>query len=364
MVEGEVRAVLSKGERAQIEQELATALAAQSNPQSLLRVIFLGQADSILLQLPSGVLPREIAFTAIQTCLESRWTFDPSLLQMLLEYLIDVRGVGAFDEILTRVRQRIDPNQSIYNAAWLVGRRPFFDRRDFRSRVQRMIEQNGWAILCVSAVAESFGRTYSRYFLQHLEDSSPSAVHVLYVGLSVGTGPSYQVLDLLEAVDSQLGAEDPIPARTGSSYPVSAALWMLKQIIKRPGCWLVVLDGFGQKELNPEVRATIEELAVRVPTGQYRLRIRLVLLDYPQELPNVSPADMLVEDLPLSDSIVRADLEPCLEAWDAERMQCGMAGMAAGELERLADGMLGRAPLTGKERLEVLNIELTKLYNF
>src|SRR5262249_51713914 len=149
----------------------------------------------------------EIAFTAIQTCLESRWTLDPSLLQMLLEYLVNARGVGAFDDILTRVRQRVDPNQSIYDAAWLVGRRPFFDRQDFRSRVRRMIEQNGWAILRVSAVAESFGRTYSRYFLQHLEVCSPNAVHVLYVELSVGTGPSYQVVDLLEAVDSQLGAE-------------------------------------------------------------------------------------------------------------------------------------------------------------
>jgi hypothetical protein len=135
-------------------------------------------------------------------------------------------------------------------------------------------------------------------------------------------------------------------------------------MIKRPGCWLVVLDGFGQNELNPEVRATIEELAVRVPTGQYRLRIRLVLLDYPQLLPNVSPADILEESLPLSDTIARADLGPCLEAWDAERMQRGMTGMAAGELEKLADGMLGRAPLNGKERLEVLNTELTKLYSF
>ena len=359
-----MQAVLSKSERAQIEQELATALAGQPSPQSFLTVIFLGHADSILLQLPSGALPREIAFTAIQACLESRWTFDPSLLQMLLEYLVDARGVGAFDEILTRVKQRIDPNQSIYDAAWLVGRRPFFDRVDFRKRVRRLIEENGWTILRVSAVAESFGRTYSRYFLQHLEDGSPSAVHVLYVGLSVGTGPSYQVLDLLEAVDSQLGAEDPIPARTGSSYPASAALWMLKQMMKRPGCWLVVLDGFGQNELNPDVRAMIEELAVRVPTGQYRLRIRLVLLDYPQLLPNVSPADMLEENLPLSDAIVRADLEPCLEAWDAERMQRGMSGLAAGELEKLADGMLGRAPLTGRERLEKLNTELTKLYNF
>ena len=355
--------MLTKSEREQVEEEFASALAIRANPKSLINVVFTTEAGPILLDAPSD-LPKEIARHAVGACLVSRWTLRPSLLEMLLEYLVNTRGVGALNTVLVRVRQGIDPNRSVYDAAWLIGQRPFFDRQDFRLRVRRLIEDNGRPILRVSAAVDSFGRTYSRYFLEHLEDCSPDTVHVLPAQVSVGTGPSYQVCDLLQDVDAQLAVEDPIPPRAGSSYPTAAALWMLKQMMKRPGRWLVVLDGFGQKELNPEVRETIEALAVRVPVGQHRRRIRLILLDYPQPLPGVSPADVLEEVLPLAAGIVRADLEPCLEGWDADRKRHGMTGMAAGELAKLAEGMLGRAPQTGKERLEMLNTELSKLYDF
>lgn len=66
-------------------------------------------------------------------------------------------------------------------------------------------EDNGRPILRVSAVADSFGRSYSRYFLEHLEDHLPGTVHVLFADLSPGTGPSYQIIDLLETVGAQLG---------------------------------------------------------------------------------------------------------------------------------------------------------------
>ena len=48
---------------------------------------------------------------------------------MLLDYLVTTAGIGAFSPILTRVRQRVDPNPSIYDSAWLLGDSlPFFDR--------------------------------------------------------------------------------------------------------------------------------------------------------------------------------------------------------------------------------------------
>lgn len=356
--------MLRKSERDQVEEAFAGALAAHANPRSLLEIVFKTEASPILLDLPPGALPWEIASFAIEACLTSRWTRDPALLDMLLAYLVTRRGEGAFQDILARVRQHVDPNPSVYDSAWLIGQRPFLDRWDFRQRVRLLIEENGRPILRVSAADGSFGRTYSRYFLEHIEDRSPDTVHVLAVELSAGTGPSYQVLDLLDTVDAQLGAQDPIPQRTGSSYPVSAALWVLKQMMKRPGRWLVAFDGFGQRELNPEVRETIEALAVRVPVGQHRRRIRLVLLDYPQQLPGVSPADVLEETLPPAAGVVRADLEVCLEAWDAERKRERSLGLADGQLTKLADGILGRAPRTGKARLEVLNAELSKLCHF
>jgi hypothetical protein len=213
----------------------------------------------------------------------------------------------------------------------------------------------------VSAVPEGFGRSYSRYFFEHLENHSPGPFHVLAAALSAGTGPSYQVADLLETIGGQVGVQEQTPPRADSSYPKAAARWMLKHIMGQPGRWLILLDGFGQDGLNPEVRETIEELAAMVPTGQYRRRVRLVLLDYPHPLPGITPADVLEEILRPAAEVAKNELTDCLREWDAERKRKGLKGLADGELVKLVTGMLERAPATGKKRLETLNTALSTL---
>jgi hypothetical protein len=86
-----------------------------------------------------------------------------------------------------------------------------------------------------------------------------------------------------------------------------------------------------------------------------------VLLDYPHSLPGVSPLDVLKETVGPAANISRIDLMPCLLAWNHLREEQGLAGALAGELHQLADGMLGKAPQDGKDRLETLNAELVKL---
>jgi hypothetical protein len=354
--------VLTRDEREQVELAFATALSGQMNPKALVQVVFKAEADPILLDLPTAAVGHnEVASFIVEACLVSRWTHEPALLDLLLDYLITSRGIGVLQAVLLRVRQHIDPNPSVYNSTWVIGERPFFDRGDLRRRVQTLVEQNGRPILRVSAVPESFGRTYSRYYFEYIEDRSPSAFHVLSAELSAGTGPSYQVVDLLETIGAQLGIQQPIPPRADSSYPTSAARWMLWRIMGQPGRWLILLDGFGQNGLNTEVRETIEALAKMVPSGQYRRHVRLVLLDYPHPLPGVTPADVLDEVLMPAAELAREDLTPCLVDWDAERKRKGIDGLADGELVKLVDGMLARAPAAGKERLETLNAALSKL---
>jgi hypothetical protein len=354
--------VLTIDERAQVQQAFAEALASKANPPSLIRVVFLDEANSVLLNIPAGATPAEIASFAVTDCLLSRWTRDPSLLEMLLDYLVTTAGIGAFSQILTRVRHRVDPNPSIYDSAWLLGdSRPFFDRHDLRTRVRHLIEQNGRPILRVWADEHSFGRTYSVRFLEHLEDCSPDAVHVLAAELSPGAGPSYRAEDLLKELKTQFRKSTAIPDRVGSSYPKDAARWMLEQMMSNDGLWLVVLDGFGQRPLNNEVIETIEALANRVTIGQHRRRVRLVLLDYPHPLPSVSGADILEETLPPVADIRPGDLVPCVAAWDAQRRRQGLAGVADGRFAELADDMLRHAPAHGRERLATLNASLVAL---
>lgn len=354
--------MLTNDERAEVQHALAEVLACRPDPQSLIKVVFLNEASSVLLDIPSGATPSDISAFTVNACLLSRWWRDPSLLEILLEYLITQQGFGSFKVILTRVQHRIDPNPSVYDSSWLLDdSRPFFDRHHLRKHVRLLIEQNGRPILRVSADDKSFGRSYTARFFEHLEDCLPKDVHVLAAEVSRSAGPSYQVEDLLDELNTQFPNSSPLPDRAGSSYPTVAARWLLRQMMTNAGLWLVALDGFGQRPLNDEVRETVEDLAYRVTVGQHRRRVRLVLLDYPHALPNVSPADILEETLPAAASICQADLMPCLEAWDGQRRRNGLIGVAAGELSKLAHDICGQAPTAGKGRLMTLNAQLIEL---
>lgn len=355
--------MLTKDERAEVEAALASALAARGQPRLHIPVIFTAKADheSILVRTGSPD-PLDLAAYTLDECLRSRWTRDPSLLESLLEYLVTHEGIGRLDPILIRVRQQVDPNPSVYDSSWLLSdSRPFFDRHELRGHVRLLIEEDGWPILRVRADEESFGRSYTSRFFQHLERRAPARLHVLTAVISRGAGPSYQVEDLLDELASQLSRCEPMPERTGSFYPTQAARWLLRQINRNDGFWLLVLDGFGQRPITEEVQLTVEDLAFRVPNGQHRQRVRLVLLDYPHPLPNVDPADILEEALQPTANICKADLLPCLKTWDGLRRKKGLKGVAPDKLATLADDIIGQAPAVGKARLETLNAKLTDL---
>ena len=355
--------MLTRDERAEVEAALVSALAARGQPRLLIPVIFTARADHEAIMVRTGSPdPLELAAYTLDECLRSRWARDPSLLESLLDYLVTREGIGQFDPILIRVRQRIDPNPSIYDSSWLLSdSRPFFDRHELRGHVRLLLEEDGWPILRVRAGEESFGRSYTSRFFQHLERRSSVGLRVLTATISRGAAPSYRAEDLLDELGSQFSHSEPLPERTGSFYPTQAARWLLRQMNRHDGFWLVVLDGFGQRPINEEVQLTVEDIAFRVPDGQHRQRVRLVLLDYQHPLPNVDPADILEETLQPSASICQADLLPCLMTWDALRRGRGLKGTTPDRLTLLASDIIGQVPGAGKARLETLNAKLTDL---
>jgi len=50
---------------------------------------------------------------------------------------------------------------------------------------------------------------------EHVEEMSPGDTHIVYEQVSPGTGPSYQPIDLADAVGAQLGVTEDIPDRSG-----------------------------------------------------------------------------------------------------------------------------------------------------
>ena len=131
------KGMLTCAERLEVERAFAEALASQPNPQSLIETVFMSDAEAILLDLRSGGSPRDIAAFTLTVCLLSRWTREPSLLEMLLGYLVEQRGRGDLVPMLNRVGrgEGQDPNASVYAATWLLGgSRPLFDRHGLRSK--------------------------------------------------------------------------------------------------------------------------------------------------------------------------------------------------------------------------------------
>jgi hypothetical protein len=355
--------MLTRQEREDVQGLFADALAAQDVARDLLPQIFLNDAGPILLAVPPGTNKfSDIASFVITACLDSRWTKNPALLDLLITYLIDVRGQAQFVAIRTRVRQRIDPNPTLYDVAWMSGKRPFFDRGDFRNRVAALVDENARPILRITSQPDSFGRTYGTRFLEHLSDVLPGNMQVVSVELSPKTGPSYVPEDLASRIASQVGLGLTAPPRTGSDYASTAALWILGILIGQPGRWLIVLDGFGQ-ELKDETRLTIEALAAAVPTGQYRKRVRLVLVDYGRELPGVTLADTLEETLEPVTALAPVHVQACLEEMNVTRQVEGREPLPVAQLPAIAAGMLAQAPATGKERLAKLNEKLIRLHD-
>jgi hypothetical protein len=355
--------MLKLPEREQVEGLFADALSEQMNARDLLTTIFRAESGPILLTLPSTATQvGEIASFVVTSCLDSGWMKNPALLDLLLTFLIDRRGQAQLTDMRVRVRAKIDPNPTLYDANWMSGKRPFFDRGDFRNRVAALVDQNARPILRITSLPDSFGRKYGTRFLEHLSDVLPGNMRVVSVELSPKTGPSYRPEDLASAVASQVVGFGPTaPSRTSSDYASTAALWILGLLIAQPGRWLIVLDGFGQK-LQDETRLTIEALAAMVPTGQYRQRIRLVLVDY-SDLPGVTLADTLDETLQPVAALAPMHIEACLQEMNATRQREGREPLPAALLPAIAAGMLAQAPPTGKERLAKLNEKLILLHD-
>jgi hypothetical protein len=367
--------VLTSDERAEVQRQLAAVLADADVPRNRIRDIVPESDEHRLILLSDGTNdPLPLARITLNACLQSRWSRNPPMLATLLKYLVDW-GVGSLALLRDEVaNQRVDPSLRVYQDTWLLDNsRPFFDRHDLRNKTRELIDGSGRPILRLPKADDSFGRSYTLDFLAHLEESRGGSVSVIAVEIADGGGPSYTVEDLLRQVAAAVGGAEPIPERTRSSYAESAVLWLLE--LMKPGPrWVLVLDGFGQPGVADELHETVRLLAHRVTMVPYRKRMRLVLLDYPPgfpgplpvadlaaKLPGVKLADLLTETLPTASGICRGDLLPCLQAWNGLRVSLELDGLEADELAKVADGLLAKAPASGKERLEELHYQLLLL---
>jgi hypothetical protein len=354
--------MLTKDERIEVEDEFVSVLITSDVRRPLLKSIFKVEGDRVLRQLPSDSVTNEsFAADVLGVCLADRWSQTPSLLEQLLQYLVINRALGKFAALLARVQAQTDPNPDPYHTSWVMEVHPFFDRSELREHGRSLLEKNTRPVLRVSGLPHGFGRSYSRKFFEHLQMQLSWDAHVLSAELSPETGPSYQIRDLLLDLISQMGLTDDPPAPSASSYPNEASRWLLARIRQRAGKWIIVLDGFGQEGLKPEVRAFIESLASLLQRIEYKLRIRLVLVDYPHKLPQLTPLEIIEDQVQPPEQVTSSDLEPCIREWDRQTKAAGKPGVPDTEISALAQGIIQKVPAGGKARLIELNQQLQKL---
>lgn len=359
--------MLTREETTKVTAYLADHLGPTGDIRVLIQTVFAPEHKAILLAMPTNIPGIEDqAHWLVQYCLASRWPPDParaSLLELLLARVISIGGVGALGPLRDRVNQRVDPNAEVFQARWVIANQPFFDRVGTRDAIRKLLEGVTHPILRING-PDGSGKSYTLELLAHLSEQGPPHVRFTWAAVEPDNAPSYTLEELAETLTLPMLIEEPMPPRSTSSYAKALCLWIIRNTMRQPGVWVLVLDGFGNENVRGEVRQLVEALSAQVLAPEIVKRVRLVLIDYKPALPGNLGARTLDDRLPDPMAISAEDVQECLVAYNDRRRQQGQLTMVIepGEVGTLAANLLGRAPAAPAERLRSLYNELCSLW--
>jgi hypothetical protein len=245
------------------------------------------------------------------------------------------------------VKLRQDPNDELYSTYWVLREQPFLNRQSLRPLLKTFIESNDRALMQIGGPGA--GKTYTGELLDYLADRFKN-LHFVPVRLNKKEGPCYKVESLAGDLLSQMGVD--VPESSSSSDAGTLSRLILRSTRRQPGLWIFVLDGFGQADLQPEVKELVRLLASNCINPEYRQKMRLVLVNYSEPLVDIPGAAIVDELVPLP-SVCEQDLIDCLAHLNELRRREGRPVLDG--LPTIAAGMLACAPNTGeKERLRYL----------
>ena len=267
-----------------------------------------------------------------------RWSLDPapSHIREIAKDLAQARGVAGMHELAERVARREDPLSAVYQAQWIHGDVPFFDRESLRTHSKELIDEAQRPLLRVNGDS-GFGLSYTTRFFDFLSQEKGDTLHIAVAPPEVRGGSVVLSRRTRSRLVSYMGNAK-VPARATSSYPAALRRFVLGEAAARTGRWIFLLEGFNQEDLQPEVKELIQLLARSVCDGDHRKRMRLVLIDCPADLPSVLPADILEDNLKAPSEIGTA--RGCALPICARRtaQELGRTPLNTNELERWPRG--------------------------
>jgi len=329
---------------------------------------FSARSSAILRDLPTNLtIPGQQAEFLLSFCLDKRWPFPPekSLLEVLLTALVN-GGWTSLAPLRDRVRlgETADPNPDPVKALWVRDTMPFFSRDKMRPIVKTLLGADAQPIMKIVGPEKS-GKSYTRELIDHVCAATRRDVRVVTAEVAKGAGPSYAVEFLAETLVTPTIRDVSLrPARTASSYPAALCRWVLNAAIQSPGRWIYVLDGFDQIDLQEETRQLVQALAQQIGgVGEFRKRMRLILIDYEANLPSVHLGALLKDHVPAPSTVTSNDIAACLAVhYDDLAMRGRSKGvLGSNGLTQAAQALLTEASTNGSPSLQALNDMLTQL---
>ena len=360
--------MLTTDEQVAVQNALAEALAEDGDVRAYVTATFSARSSAMLRDLPTNLTkPDQQAEFVLSFCLDRRWPPPPekSLLEVLLAALV-TGGRTALAPLRDRVRlgEAADPNPDPVKALWVRDTMPFFSRDRLRPIVKALLAADAQPIMKIIGPEKS-GKSYTQELIDHVCAVTRRDVRVVSAEVAKGAGPSYTVKDLAQTlVTPTIRDVSLLPPPTASSYPAELCRWVLNAAIQSPGRWIYVLDGFDQPDLQEGTRQLVQALAQQIGgPGEFRKRMRLVLIDYEARLPNVHLGALLKDQVPSPCTVTSDDIAACLAMHYADLAKRGRSKGTPGsnDLTQTAQALLTDASTSGSPSLQVLNDMLTQL---
>lgn len=360
--------MLTPAEQNTVREILAIELAQTGDIRAYVTSTFTPRDTPILRELPINLTKADDQATFILSyCLERRWPPPPgkALLDVLLATLVNA-GNAALVPLRDRVArgEMFDPNPDPAKTLWVRETMPFFSRDMLRPIVKALLANDAQPILKIVG-PEGSGKTYTRELIDHVCANTRTDVHVVSAEVAKGAGPSYSVEELADTLVTPTTRDlNTRPQRATSNYPASLSRWILNAAVQSPGRWIYVLDGFNQANLQEETRQLIETLAQQIANpGDYRKRMRLVLVDYDSRLPSVQAGALMSENVPPATALSPKALADCLAAHYNDLTARGRpkGNISGRDLEITAAALIKGATTNGSLNLGQLNETLTML---
>jgi hypothetical protein len=355
--------MLTRDETREVTDAVATVLSNEGDVRAFISTVFTGNDTELLRDLPMNlVIALQQAQFIVNYCLGSRWSKNPSMLEQLLDKLVNNYSYR-FVVQLDRVRAKTDPNPDPVVALWLASHMPFFSRKLLRPVLMCLVSSDTQPILRVvgpQADGDECGKSYTAELIQHIRDARTD-LRIAPARIEKGLGPSVTAEEVAMALVAPTGKELKLPERSSSSYAKILCFWILNQSMSTPDRWIYVLDGFDQPDVQNETKELVNALARELTGGEYRKRIRMVLVAYSSPLLGVPEVKILKEEVPPATAVTTVEIADCLAAHYADLVTRGQAPVPRSVVDTVAQQLVQGAPAGPAMRLWHLNDKLTKL---